>query len=152
VTGYTGSTNFPTAAGAFQTSLAGYYNAFVTELNPSGSALVYSTYLGGSGVYPGYGDTGSGIAVDSAGNAYVTGYTYSSNFPTTGGAFQTSLAGYYNAFVAKFALAPATLAPRLDQLQRGGHPDAQPPEEFHLAQQWVDGAEHFRCHVQQFGL
>ena len=52
-------------------------DAFVAKLNPAGSALVYSTYLGGSGD-----DDGYGIAVDSAGNAYVTGYTDSTNFPT----------------------------------------------------------------------
>ncbi len=63
-------------------------NAFVSKLNSSGSALVYSTYLGGSG-----GDVGNGIALDSSGNAYVTGYTDSSDFPTTAGAFQTTLRG-----------------------------------------------------------
>jgi hypothetical protein len=97
MTGFTGSSNFPTTAGAFQASLAGIQNAFVTELHTSGSALVYSTYLGGSG-----GDSGFAIAVDPLGNPYVTGIAGSSNFPTTSGAFQTSLAGSYNAFVAKF--------------------------------------------------
>ncbi|MGA2076228.1 MAG: SBBP repeat-containing protein [Terriglobia bacterium] len=97
VSGFARSANFPTTAGAFQTALAGSQNAFVTELNPGGSALVYSTYFGGSDE-----DQGYGIAVDSLGNAYVTGYTASSNFPATEGAFQTSLAGGQNAFVAKF--------------------------------------------------
>jgi hypothetical protein len=97
VSGFAQSANFPTTAGAFQTALAGSQNAFVTELNPGGSALVYSTYFGGSDE-----DQGYGIAVDSLGNAYVTGYTASSNFPATEGAFQTSLAGGQNAFVAKF--------------------------------------------------
>ena len=87
VTGGTTSTNFPTTAGAFQTSLGGcQYNAFVTKLNAGGTALVYSTYLGGNNY-----DDGTGIAVDGSGNAYVTGYTSSTNFPTTTGAFQTSL-------------------------------------------------------------
>ena len=67
-----------------QPTYGGNYDAFVSKINPSGSALVYSTYLGGSGQ-----DLGSGIAVDSAGNAYVTGNTGSSNFPTTPSAFQT---------------------------------------------------------------
>ena len=73
----------------------------MTELDPSGSSLVYSTYLGGSSM-----DSGMGIALDSTGNAYVTGYTYSSNFPTVN-AFQSKLACtntfYYNAnaFIAK---------------------------------------------------
>jgi hypothetical protein len=97
LTGYTKSTNFPTA-GPYQASLAGPVNAFVAEVNRAGSALVYSTYLGGS-----EGDYGSGIAVDSSGNAYVTGRTLSPNFPTTPGAFQTSLggSGATDAFVTK---------------------------------------------------
>ncbi|HEV2349102.1 MAG TPA: SBBP repeat-containing protein [Terriglobia bacterium] len=86
VTGDAESTNFPTTAGAFQTTFGGgVQDAFVTKLNPAGSALVYSTYLGGSGR-----DVGLGIAVDSIGNAYVTGYTESTDFPTTTGAFQTT--------------------------------------------------------------
>jgi hypothetical protein len=97
VTGISSSWNFPTTAGAFQTSLTGYSNAFITKLNPSGSALVYSTYLGGS-----FADVGYGIAVDSSGHAYVTGNTQSTSFPTTPGAFQTSLLAHYgNAFVTK---------------------------------------------------
>ena len=71
-------------------------NAFVTKLNASRHALVYSTYLGGNGD-----DSATGIAVDSSGNAYVTGYTDSTNFPTTAGAFQTSYGGGGNAFVTK---------------------------------------------------
>ena len=58
----------------------------MTKLNPTGSGLVYSTYLGGSDY-----DYGGGIAVDTSGNAYVTGLTFSSDFPTTAGAFQTTL-------------------------------------------------------------
>ncbi len=85
VTGDTYSTDFPVTAGVFQPTLGGNEDAFVTKINPAGSALVYSTYLGGSG-----NDAGSGIAVDSSGNAYVTGGTGSSNFPTTPGAFETS--------------------------------------------------------------
>ena len=89
VTGITASaTNFPTTAGAFQTTLGGGSDAFVTKLNPTGTALIYSTFLGGSDF-----DTGVGIAVDASGNAYVTGSTASTNFPTTAGAFQTTLAG-----------------------------------------------------------
>src|SRR5438876_782482 len=90
VTGSTASSNFPTTIGAFQTIKGGSGNAFVTKLNPTGSALVYSTYLGGSGAI---GDYGAGIAVDASGNAYVTGGTSSSDFPTTAGAFQTTFGG-----------------------------------------------------------
>ena len=96
VTGFTDSTDFPTTAGAFQTTFGGFGDAFVTELNPTGSGLVYSTYLGGSDD-----DEGYGIAVDTSGNAYVTGYTHSSDFPTTAGAFQTTYGGDRDAFVTK---------------------------------------------------
>ncbi len=96
VTGVTVSTNFPTTTGAFRTTLGGGFSpAFVTKLNPTGSALVYSTYLGGSG-----GDLGVGIAVDSSGNAYVTGDTGSTNFPTTN-PFQATNGGGADAFLAK---------------------------------------------------
>jgi hypothetical protein len=96
VTGYTSSSNFPTTTGAFQTAFGGASDAFVTELNPTGSALVYSTYLGGSGY-----DQGNGIAVDASGNAYVTGSTSSTNFPSSSGASQTASGGGTDAFVTK---------------------------------------------------
>jgi hypothetical protein len=90
-------------------------DAFVTELNPGGSNLVYSTYLGGTGT-----DAGIGIAADSTGNAYVTGVTYSTNFPTTNAlVFQLAgttnpvlnyLAGGYNAFVTKIGAGGSPLA------------------------------------------
>src|SRR5437588_748149 len=96
VTGYTVSTDFPTTAGAFQTTARGNNDAFVAKINPSGSALVYSTYLGGNA-----NDYGYAIAVDGSGNAYVTGSTTSPDFPTTAGAFQTTPSGNNDAFVAK---------------------------------------------------
>ncbi len=96
VTGYTASTDFPTTTGAYQTANHGSYNTFVTKLNSTGTALVYSTYLGGT-----YEDFGQGIAVDGSGNAYVTGYTLSTNFPTTAGAYQTAKLGEINSFVTK---------------------------------------------------
>ena len=98
VTGLTNSTDFPTTAGAAQTTNAGgIFDAFVTKLDATGSGLVYSTYLGGSDS-----DFGSGIAVDGAGSAYVTGDTASTNFPTTAGAAQTTYAGGdIDAFVTK---------------------------------------------------
>jgi hypothetical protein len=96
VTGESNSPNFPTTPGAFQTTNRGSINAFVAKLNASGTALLYGTYLGGSGF-----DGGNGIAVDASGNAYVTGIANSLDFPTTPGAFQTTKAGNTDAFVAK---------------------------------------------------
>jgi hypothetical protein len=106
VTGATNSTNFP-ILNAFQPNYAGglcavapntfpCYDAFVAKLNPAGSALIYSTYLGGTGS-----DYGYAIALDASSNAYVTGYTTSTNFPTTAGAFQRVFGGSYDTFVAK---------------------------------------------------
>jgi hypothetical protein len=95
VTGLTYSPDFPTMNPLQPHCNNCSYNGevpdtdvFVAKLNPSGSALVYSTYLGGSGS-----DAGSGIAVDAAGDAYVTGPTSSADFPVTAGAFQTTRPG-----------------------------------------------------------
>jgi hypothetical protein len=106
VTGYTRSSDFPTTAGAFQGTLFRDQDAFISKLNPAGSALVYSTYLGGS--YTDF-DEGTGIAVDASGDAYVTGQTHSRKFPTTAGAFQTTLGGYVDAFVSKLNAAGSAL-------------------------------------------
>lgn len=96
ICGSTNSVNFPTTGGAFQPALAGSSNAFITQLNSTGTALVYSTYLGGSG-----NDAGNSIALDSANNAYVTGRTTSADFPTTLGAFQTTTVAAQTAFVTQ---------------------------------------------------
>jgi Beta-propeller repeat len=103
VTGNTISRDFPITPGAFQPVIAdasfGIGDAFVTKFDESGSALVYSTYLGGSGH-----ESGSGIAVDRAGHAYVIGNTLSVDFPTTLGAFQVARAGsgpFDDVFVTK---------------------------------------------------
>ena len=99
VTGTAADSFFPTTPGAFQTTFGGVQDGFVTKLSQDGSALVYSSFLGG-GNY----ETGASIAVDSAGSAYVTGYSQSGNFPTTAGAFQTVLGtGSGNAFVTKLS-------------------------------------------------
>lgn len=106
ITGFTTSTNFPTA-NAFQGANAGNTDAFLTKLNPAGSALVYSTYLGGSGASSD--DEGKSVAVNVAGNAYVVGLTASStNFPT---AFPLGTADGTTggAFLAKFAPAGNTV-------------------------------------------
>ncbi|WP_309495418.1 SBBP repeat-containing protein [Mechercharimyces sp. CAU 1602] len=98
VTGLTDSTNFPTTTGAFQTVFGGGGDAFITKLNTTGSALVYSTYLGGSNT-----DAGNAIDLDGGNNAYVTGRTFSTDFPTTNNAFQTifSASTASDAFVTK---------------------------------------------------
>lgn len=82
------STNFPTTDSGYRTGNSGIVDAFVTKFNPAGSALVYSTYLGGA-----QHDEAFAIAVDSAGAAYITGYTRSSDYPTTAGAYDTSRNG-----------------------------------------------------------
>ena len=92
VVGTTRSSDFPITPGAFQTTRSGGVDGFVTKLTPDGSALVYSTLLGGSA--PGiFSEESDGVAVDAAGCAYVTGATQSVDFPTTPGAFQTSYGG-----------------------------------------------------------
>ena len=88
IAGTTQSPDFPTTAGAFRRTGSAQNNSdvFVTKLNPAGTALVYSTFVGGSNL-----DFGNGIAIDASGNAYVTGTTKSSNFPVTGSAFDRSI-------------------------------------------------------------
>ncbi|HEY8187072.1 MAG TPA: SBBP repeat-containing protein, partial [Pyrinomonadaceae bacterium] len=90
------SPDFPTTAGAFDRTADGNQDGFVTKFDPFG-ALVYSTYLGGSNSETG----GTGIAVDSFGNAYVVGITPSLDFPTTPGAFDTTYNGSTDVFVTK---------------------------------------------------
>ena len=102
VAGLTGSANFPTA-NAFQATFAGSADAFVAKLNPAGTAFVYSTYLGGSAT-----DIGRGIAVDADGNAYVTGETFSSDFPTVN-AVQATFGGTSDVFLVKLNAAGSAL-------------------------------------------
>ena len=109
ITGYTQSTNFPTVnplQGTCGSCGTGGYNAFVTKLNAAGSALVYSTFLGGNG-----GDSGWAVAVDSAGEAYVTGRTTSTNFPTVNPFQATNQGGYfgYDVFVSELNAAGSAL-------------------------------------------
>jgi uncharacterized repeat protein (TIGR01451 family) len=96
VTGGTKSTGFPTTLNAYQGTRAGDTDAFLSKINPNGSGLLYSTYIGGSGT-----DRGSGVVIDASGNAYVAGYTGSPDFPTDG-AFQSFFGGSFDAFVAGF--------------------------------------------------
>jgi hypothetical protein len=103
--GSTGSTDYPTTTGAFDTSYNDFGDAFVTKLNASGSALVYSTFLGGVG-----GDYGKDIAVDGSGRAYVTGETCCGRYPTTRGAFDRTSNGEFDAFVTKLNASGSALA------------------------------------------
>jgi len=110
ITGWTTSPDFPTTPGAFDRTFGGSTcaqlcdDAYVVKLNPGGSALVYSTFLGGSA-----GDGGGYIAVDGGGAAYVAGYTFSSNFPTSPSAFDRSQNGGADIFVVKLNQAGSEL-------------------------------------------
>jgi hypothetical protein len=97
VTGMTGSADFPTTVGTYQVALAGGYDAFVTKLSPTGDALVYSTYLGGSDD-----DKAYSITVDLNNHTYITGLTESGDFPTQN-PFQGALVGAADAFVTKLS-------------------------------------------------
>jgi hypothetical protein len=103
VTGYTESTNFPTV-NPIQAGNNGNGDAFVAEVNTQATELIYSTYLGGSSA-----DSGQGIAVDPGDNAYVTGYTFSTNFPVYN-AYQSANGGSVDAFLAKITAGGSSLA------------------------------------------
>jgi hypothetical protein len=109
--GYTDSKNFPVTSKVFQTTLRAPTAGFVTKLNPQGSKLLYSTYLGGSGSGTAPCATCvTGVALDPLGDAYVSGLTWETNFPVTSGAIQRAYAGgYHDAFVAEFNAAGSAL-------------------------------------------
>ncbi|MBI2928429.1 MAG: SBBP repeat-containing protein [Verrucomicrobia bacterium] len=108
VCGGTSSTNFPVANALQPESkgLEGRANAFITKLNPTGTALLFSTYLGGSGATTGAGDSAFAIAIDEPGTAYVAGDTYSTDFPTNA-PFQAQLNGFSDGFFVKLTPAGA---------------------------------------------
>jgi hypothetical protein len=139
------SAGLPVTAGAFQTAYVpngGPSDAFFAKINPalSGTAsLVYASYLGGAGSV---GDAASGIALDSAGNVFVTGYTSSTNFPTTSGAFQSAYGGgSEDAFVAKFNPALSGVASLVYSTFLGGSG----------ADGYVSGADHVLDNEQPAG-
>ncbi len=104
IAGITESQDLPTSPGAFQPARAGGSDVFVIKLDASGDPPVYTTYLGGN-----QDEDDANIAIDSGGNAYVTGSTRGFGFPTTRGALSTVVAGARDAFVAKFSAARQTL-------------------------------------------
>ena len=101
VAGYTTSADFPTTPAAYDTTHNGYFDVYVAKLDPTGSTLLFSTFLGGQG---GTDVTGE-IALDGSGNVYVAGLTRSTDFPTTAGAYDTSHngPGLDDGFIAKLA-------------------------------------------------
>jgi hypothetical protein len=111
LTGGTGSADFPVTADAADRTFNGSADVFISELNGAGSALLYSTYLGGS-----QSEAGNDIARDGGGNPYVTGHTYSMDFPATAGAFDTVFNGdtsifWGDAFVTKLSLSAGSSTP-----------------------------------------
>jgi MYXO-CTERM domain-containing protein len=106
VVGSTDAATFPTTVGAYQTASAGSNDTLVVKLNAAGSALAYSTYLGGTSA-----DIGRAIALDAAGDAFVAGYTSSTDFPTTTDAPEQTYPGAssYDAFAARLDAAGAVL-------------------------------------------
>src|SRR5437660_10864258 len=98
--GSTESSAFPTA-NALYGSLSGVRDAFAARLNQAGTVLMYSTYLGGN-----YTDEANGVGLDVFGNVYLTGDTDSTNFPTSSGAYQSTNAGNYDAFLTKIQFSP----------------------------------------------
>ncbi|MCL4302205.1 MAG: SBBP repeat-containing protein [Anaerolineae bacterium] len=109
VVGFTSASDFPTTPNAYAPNCQGcapYFEGFVTKLNPTGRGLVYSTYLGGASY-----DYGYGMAQDNNGYVYVVGETQSPDFPTTPGAFDTTLSGLGSGFVSKLFVGTGTGTP-----------------------------------------
>lgn len=96
VLGQTKSSNFPTTSETFDNTQNGDGDVFIAKISPSSKELIYSTFLGGSKQ-----DAGQNLALDNAGFAYVTGYTFSSDFPSTDRAFDPTYNGSDNAFICK---------------------------------------------------
>jgi hypothetical protein len=106
VVGFTSSGDFPTTSNAYDTAKGSRFDGFVSKLNSAGSGLDYSTYLGGStsGIGGDGNDEVDDVVVDDAGDVYVAGQTYTSDFPTTAGAFDTTYGGILDSFVAKLQM------------------------------------------------
>jgi hypothetical protein len=124
VTGWTESSDFPTTSGAFDTTYngvnSGLSDAFMAKLNSTGTSLLYATYLGGNDGDNGYSE-GHGIAIDGSGNAYVTGWTESTDFPISPDAFDKAKNGIDDAFVTKINPAGNGTADLIYSTYLGGH-------------------------------
>jgi hypothetical protein len=112
--GNTKSSDYPASGDAYQKTYkggAGNTDVWFTKLSPDLSALLYSTYLGGSGSTGGFGDRGRALVLDSAGDIIIGGDTNSPDFPITPGAYQSAYKGGVDAFVAKFSTGGVTPPP-----------------------------------------
>ncbi|MCX7696515.1 MAG: SBBP repeat-containing protein, partial [Bacteroidales bacterium] len=96
IAGHTTSSNYDITPGAYQTSLAGFFDGFVTKIDIVNNTLIFSTFIGGSA-----GDYGMSIYVDSLDFVYVGGLTFSSNYPVSSGAFQVSSGGAVDGYITK---------------------------------------------------
>lgn len=98
VTGYSDGDDFPTTPGAYQEENKNFPDVFVMKMEPFGTSMVWSTFIGGTDA-----EAGKGLAIDATGAVYVCGYTHSDNYPTTPGAFQNRTFGHGDAFVSKLS-------------------------------------------------
>ena len=116
VAGATGASDYPTTADAFDTTFNGFVDAFVAELNANGSALLWSSFLGGTNA-----EQALDLDLDASGDAVVAGRADSANFPVTPGAYDTTLNGAYEAFLAKLSLTSGqgNQAPRILSFDAG---------------------------------
>ena len=101
ITGWTLSSNFPTTSDAYNRTPEFHFEAFMFELSANGSTMLYSTYISANNF-----DSGYDITLDSSGDILIAGYTNSTNFPTTPGAYDRTNNGYYDAFIFKFSIRP----------------------------------------------
>lgn len=105
IVGNSNSDDFPTTLGAYDTTYGGWMDVFISKLSIDGSTLLYSTYLGGS-----IDDEVYALVLDDDNNAYVTGYTGSSNFPVSIGAYDTVISGSVDVFVSKISTDGSSLS------------------------------------------
>lgn len=122
VVGQTYSSDFPLAGNSLQSTLAGASDAFVAQFDPVQGALLYSTYLGGSGI-----DSAQRVRVDAKGRVVLTGFTYSGDLPVTGGALQSSYKGMGDAFVAVLNPAATGSSPQIVYMTYYGGTGADTP-------------------------